>query len=166
MAAPDAPVAQIEPPVLWVGADLAPVCDPAPDLLEEILHAEKLEKLRKAKIDASLIKQIERDFAWPQKSKLILAKTGANVGAKWLNRFGISAAYKDEVNFGAASLIILRHESALNRRLDKLIAAAEKAAVAASPAPAPAMAPRILTLDEAIKAPPNAPPIVFAEKKQ
>lgn len=152
-AAAQAP--QVEPPLQWVGADLAPVCDPAPDVLEEMLHAEKFEKLRKAKIDPALIRQIERDFAWPQKSKLILAKTGANVGAKWLNHFGISAAYKDEVNFGAALLIIVKHESALNRRLDKLIAAAEKAASANS-APAntaAAPAPKVLQLDEAIKQP-------------
>lgn len=152
LAAPAASAPAIEPPLQWIGADLAPVCDPAPDVLEEMLHTEKFEKLRKAKIDPALIKEIERDFAWPKNSKLILAKTGANVGAKWLNRFGISAAYKDEVNFGAALLIIVKHESALNRRLDKLIAAAEKAASANS-APAPsaaAPAPKFLRLDEVL----------------
>jgi hypothetical protein len=151
---PSVPVVEA-PPILWVGQDLAPVTDELVPLLEEIRRDRKLERLRKAKIDPALIKEIEKDFHWPDKSKLMLSKTGASLGAKYLNRAEISAAYKDEVNFGVAFLVIARCEAALNRRLDKLITAAEKAAAPAAPPP---VAP--LTLSDSLRIP--APP---AEKK-
>ncbi|MDE2100724.1 MAG: hypothetical protein KGL39_25995 [Patescibacteria group bacterium] len=131
-----------EPPILWAGGDLAPVTDALVPLLEEIQHDKKLAKLRKAKIDATIVREIERDFAWPDKSKAMLSKTGASLGAKWLNKAGLSAAYKDEVNFGVALMVILRCEAAVNRRLDKLIAAAEAAEKSKStPPPKPVETP-------------------------
>ncbi len=148
-----------EPPILWAGGDLAPVTDALVPLLEEIQHDKKLSKLRKAKIDAGVIKEIERDFAWPEKSKLMLSRTGASLGAKWLNKAGLSAAYKDEVNFGVALLVILRCEASVNRRLDKLIAAAEKAAEEKTPKPTvTGPAEKTLNLTEAIKTPAALPP--------
>lgn len=117
----------VEAPILWAGGDLSPVTEALVPLWEEVCHDKKLSKLRKAKIDAAVIREIERDFAWPQKSKTMLSQTSASLGAKWLNRAGLSAAYKDEVNFGVALLVIMRCEASVNRRLDKLIAAAEAA---------------------------------------
>lgn len=124
---------EVSPPiVLWTAPDLTPVTDAAVPLMEEILHGQKIQKLRKAKIDDKLIKEIERDLQWPDKSKQLLSKSGAAVGAKYLNKIGINAAYKDEVNFGVALLVILKIEASVNTRLEKLIAAAEQAT--ASPA--------------------------------
>ena len=141
--------------VQWAGPDLAPVTDAAVPLFEEILHNAKLLKLRKAKIDDKLIKEIEKDLAWPKETKAMLAKTSASLGAKYLNQIGISATYRDEVNFGMAVLVILRVEASVNSRLDKLIAAAEQKSAPLNSAPAvPAAA--IPTM------PPNAPPTIMA----
>lgn len=136
----------VTPLVLWAATDLTPVTDSAVPLMEEILHGQKLQKLRAAKIDDKLIKEIERDLHWPDKSKQLLSKSGAALGAKYLNKIGISAAYKDEVNFGMALLVIIKVEASVNRRLDKLIAAAEKAAATATSAPASRTAPASLTV--------------------
>jgi hypothetical protein len=127
--------------VSWAGPDLAPVTDAAVPLFEEILHNAKLLKLRKAKIDVKLINEIEKDLAWPKETKTMLSKTGANLSAKYLNQMGISATYRDEVNFGMALLVILRVEASVNSRLDKLIAAAEQKPAPLNSAPAvPAVA--------------------------
>jgi hypothetical protein len=131
-----APGELLAPIVLWTAPDLTPLTDAAVPLMEEVLHTQKLQKLRAAKIDDKLIKEIDRDLQWPDKSKQLLSKSGAALGAKYLNKIGVSAAYKDEVNFGMALLVILKMEASTNRRLDKLIAAAEKAAAPAQTAPA------------------------------
>ncbi|MDE3067784.1 MAG: hypothetical protein KGJ60_09560 [Verrucomicrobiota bacterium] len=152
-------------PILWVAGDLAPVLQDAIPLAEEILHDGKLKKLRTAKLDPIVIREIERDLRWPERSKQMLQATSAKLGAKWLNQFGVSATHKDEVNFGIALLVIMRCEAQVNRRIDALIAAVEKTA-SAKPAPAvPPAAPLILA--EIIKTPappPNAPPVVTAKK--
>jgi hypothetical protein len=135
-AVPPGPGDVSAPIVLWTGPDLAPVTDAAVPLMEEVLHTQKLQKLRSAKIAPETIKQIEKDFEWPGQSKAMLSKTGAALGAKYLNKIGVNAVYKDEVNFGMALLLILKKEAATNRRLDKLIAAAEKTAGPATSAPA------------------------------
>jgi len=56
----------------------------------------------------------------------MLSKTSASLSAKYLNRAGISAEYKDEVNFGVALMAICANEFAINRRLDALIAKAHE----------------------------------------
>lgn len=122
--------------VLWEGKDLAPVTDTAVPLFEEVLRNAKLVKLRKARVQPDQIKQMEKDMEWPRESKVMLSRTGAALGAKYLNKIGISAAYRDEVNFGMALLIILRSEAQINARLDKIIAAVEKTAAPANSAPA------------------------------
>jgi hypothetical protein len=143
----------------WTGQDLAPVTDAAVPLFEEILHNAKLLKLRKAKIDVKLINEIEKDLAWPRETKAMLSKTGASLGAKYLNQIGISATYRDEVNFGMALLVILRVEASVNSRLDKLIAAAEQKPAPLNSAPA---VPAVAITHPAPSRPPNAPPEVMA----
>jgi hypothetical protein len=123
--------------------------DTAVPLCEEVLHNAKLVKLRKSNVRPEHIKEIEKDLAWPKDAKVMVAKTGANLGAKYLNQVGLSAAYKDEVNFGMALLVILRAEAQVNARLDKIIAAAEpKSAPPHSASAVPAAA----TSSPAIKA--------------
>lgn len=133
--------------------------DAAVPLFEEILHNAKLVKLRKAKIDDKLIKEIEKDLGWPKETKAMLSKTSASLGAKYLNQIGISAVYRDEVNFGMALLVILRIEASVNSRLDKLIAAAEKAAANSAPAVPAVGTPAAMPPP---KLPPNAPAPVYA----
>jgi hypothetical protein len=164
-AVPAEPGEAVAPFVLWTGPDLTPITDTAVPLMEEVLHTAKLNKLRAAKVNPDTIKQIEKDFDWPEKSKSTLSKTGAALGAKYLNKVGVSAVYKDEVNFGMALLLILKMEASTNAKLDKLIAAAEKAAGPANSAPAgpghqtPAAAAVPIP---APAAPANAPAVVMA----
>lgn len=120
-------------PVIWQPADLRPVTSNAVPLLETICTKPLIKKARLAKLPPELIDEIERDCKWADGSKKMLAESSAALGAKYLNKAGISAEYKDEVNFGVALTTIAAGQIALSRRLDKLIAAAK--AVPSQPGP-------------------------------
>ena len=65
----------------------------------------------------------------------MLIKTSDALAAKYLNKAGLSAEYKVEVNFGVAVLNIGALHMAVLKRLDKLIAASNAGAPPANPAP-------------------------------
>jgi hypothetical protein len=117
-------MAFVAPPVSWQANDLRPVTSNAVPLLETLCQKPILRKARLARLPTELIDEIERDAKWPEGAKKMLAESSAAVGAKYLNRAGISAEYKEEVNLGLAIATIASSQIALTRRLDKLIAAA------------------------------------------
>jgi hypothetical protein len=119
------PPAEIVPVALaWQDRDLLSVTTPAVSIVEAALLRGKKRKLKLAKLPADIIGEVERDLAWPSESKKMLAETSSALSAKYLNKAGLSAEYKLEVNFSLAVLNLVAHEQAVNRRLDKLIAAA------------------------------------------
>lgn len=84
---------------------------------------------------AEIISEIEEDAKWPAASRQMLIETSDALAAKYLNKAGISAEYKIEVNFSIAVLNIGANHMAILRRLDKLIAAANAGAPGTAPAP-------------------------------
>jgi hypothetical protein len=78
----------------------------------------------KAKLPGELLKEIEADAQWPGPAKKALQLNTANLTAKWLNKWGISAEYGPEVAFTMALGRIVAGHALLLRRLDKLIAMA------------------------------------------
>jgi hypothetical protein len=128
-------VPSVEAPVLalaWEARDLFPVTENGVPLLEEMAARQIVAKAKRARLPKEIISEIERDSKWPEKSKRMLSETSGALAAKYLNKAGISAEYKVEVNFSVAVLTIAANHLAILRRLDKLIAAAN-----VNPAPPP-----------------------------
>ena len=124
--------------MLWQAGDLLPVTRNAVPLFEALCQKPVLKKARRANLPKEVLAEIERDSRWPDGSKKMLADTGSALAAKYLNKSGVSAAFKDEVNFGVALCSIAAGQIALQRRLDALIAASQAPAPAVASGPAPA----------------------------
>jgi hypothetical protein len=132
-----APVLAVETPALalaWEAKDLFPVTENGVPILEELASRKIVSKARRARLPAIVVTEIERDCKWPDKSKRMLSETSGALAAKYLNKSGISAEYKVEVNFSIAVLNIAASHMAVLKRLDKLIAAANAGTPASSPA--------------------------------
>ena len=132
-----APVLAVETPALalaWEAKDLFPVTENGVPILEEFASRQIVSKARRARLPAIVVTEIERDCKWPDKSKRMLSETSGALAAKYLNKSGISAEYKVEVNFSIAVLNIAASHMAVLKRLDKLIAAANAGTPASSPA--------------------------------
>jgi hypothetical protein len=72
--------------------------------------------------------------AWDAEAKGALVDSGAEVAAKWFNKFGLSAEYAPEVNFGLAALFIAHQRLEVRAELRKM-ADEMKAARVAKPEP-------------------------------
>jgi hypothetical protein len=126
-------VPAFEAPLLalaWEARDLLPVTENGVPLLEEMAARQIVAKAKRARLPKEIISEIERDCKWPDKSKRMLSETSGALAAKYLNKLGISAEYKVEVNFSIAVLNIGASHMAVLRRLDKLIAVANVTALA------------------------------------
>jgi hypothetical protein len=132
LAAPGLPVVAL---IQWQAGDLLPVTEAGVPLIEQMLGRSIVRKARRARIPDEIISEIEKDVAWPKASREMLIKTSDALAAKYLNKAGLSAEYKVEVNFGVAVLNIGALHMAVLKRLDKLIAASNAGAPPANPAP-------------------------------
>jgi hypothetical protein len=138
-------VPALEAPALalaWEARDLLPVTENGVPILEEFASRQIVFKARRARLPAEIVTEIERDCKWPDKSKKMLAETSGALAAKYLNKAGISAEYKVEVNFSIAVLNIAANHLSILRRLDKLIAAANVQPVPVTPPPAEKKSPQ------------------------
>jgi hypothetical protein len=79
-------------------------------------------KAAKAGLEPKLLKQIEQDARWTPTSKKALVIGGAQCGAKWANKAGLSAEYKPECILAMAVVRIAAGHFRLARQLDTLIA--------------------------------------------
>lgn len=79
-------------------------------------------KAAEAKLLPAVLKEIEKDARWSPATHTMLKQSMAPLAAKYLNKTGVSAEYQHEVTFGFAVVAILRGQSALESKLDTLIA--------------------------------------------
>lgn len=110
--------------VPWDGKALLPVFEQAIPLAEELALRAVVKKARSARLPEKVLDEIEKDSAWPMRSKKLLEESSAQLAAKYLNKGGISAEYQPEIVFGVALCAVVAGHAKVLRRLDKLIAAA------------------------------------------
>jgi hypothetical protein len=115
------------------------------DLVNELIEAaeknrvkEFLERCAQAGLTAKLTKEIENDARFPATAKVLLKHAIPRLGAKWLNKAGISAEYQDEISVVTALILIVRNNAQVNARFDEIIEE-QKKLKASAPAPAPSL---------------------------
>lgn len=94
-------------------------------------------KAAKARLPADLVKEIEKDAAFPGPAKAALVTTGPICVAKWLNQAGIGAENAPEVILATAVASIAASQFMLSARLDNLVKEANRPPEKPKDAPAP-----------------------------
>lgn len=122
-ASASAPAILAPPPVPWTADTLRPLFAE----LVPVLETMRIDSLKSAaaKISPECVALVSSKAPWNPAAKTTLVTSGAQVGAKWLNRFGISADNAPEVAFGIAAASILVGDWILSRELAKLGAEAK-----------------------------------------
>ena len=106
----------------WTAQEAQPLVVHGLPVVEHLLTARRLGKLREAKMPGSLIMQVKSDSAWPETVKQTLNQSLPGSAAKLLNFVHFPKLFKDELSSLPALVLLLQHETAVNERLDKLIA--------------------------------------------
>ena len=142
------------PQITWVAKDVEPLTAELVALTEELATSAIVRKCRKANLPKELIREVETDLEWADRSKKMLSDGVAEIAANSLNDTQVPLAARPWIKCGLAAVQIgVGHMKVLNR-LDKLIATrqgpseqpqdkpqpAGKSAPASTTAPAPAMA--------------------------
>jgi hypothetical protein len=113
----------VPPPVPWSAEDLSGLIDE----LIEAAEAGRVEKfladVAEAGLTGKLVKEIEADARFPKIAKSLLKQSIPRLCAKWLNKSGISAEWRDEVAVVTALVLIIVHDRQTRSKLDELIAA-------------------------------------------
>ncbi|HVV00140.1 MAG TPA: hypothetical protein VHH88_02185 [Verrucomicrobiae bacterium] len=138
------PVAAPEPDtfVPWDSETLRPVLSELVATIEEMDAAHVTELANQAALPKELVREIAKDARYPTAAKKGIEIGGAEMGAKYLNKAGISAKNKGEVVFATALVSIIASRRSLNKRLEKLIEQRNKEQgkqPSGPPAPAPAL---------------------------
>lgn len=129
-------------------------------------------KCRQARLPQGIVAQIERDAHYPQLATVALKDSLPRVTAKYLNQFGVSAEYKDEMVLVGSMGAILAANRQLYKRLEGLIEKFNQQQRPPAPAPpqqqqrtdsGPQVSSPVILPDP--PRPPGAPPNVTAEKK-
>lgn len=90
---------------------------------------------------------VRRNAAWNAAARQTLLTTTPQIGAKWMNRLGVSAEWALEMAWGTAALSILASRSALKAKIvemvneDRKLRAEQAARAAPHPASGGATAP-------------------------
>jgi hypothetical protein len=92
-------------------------------------------KITKAHVSNSIIAEMMPRAKWDPKAKAGWQKCAAEMGAKYLTKFGVPGGYGPEIGLLICTAKIGKDYLALMRRVDELIALQNKAA--AQPAKAP-----------------------------
>jgi hypothetical protein len=102
-------------------------------LLDELLKAAEefrvdafVGKCEEAGITGKLLEEIERDAHFPKAAKILLKESLPRLAAKWLNRSGVSAEYRDELAVVTALLLMVQNDRKNSAKLDELIAQRKK----------------------------------------
>lgn len=120
------------PGVPWDPGLVKPIFEQLIPACEKYAQGRLVAKAGKLAAPPELIREIERDAAWPAPAKAALVSAGPICAAKWLNQSGIGAENAPEVILGTALATLVAHHLALSAKLDRLIAAQ-----APPPKPAP-----------------------------
>lgn len=122
-AVPSSSTLSVEPePLPWQADTLKDLIGELLDAAEQNRVAQFLEKCREAGLVGQLIKEVERDAYFPKTAKLLLKNALPRLAAKYLNKAGFSAEYRDELACVTAVLLIIKHDRSLSQRLDEMIA--------------------------------------------
>lgn len=122
VASPGLPHPPVEPFVPWTAEDVCEFTDELVEFSEAKRVGDFCEVAREAKLPASLLKEIERDSHYPQKSKVNLKKAIAATVAKWLNKVGISARNREEAALLFFGATVWLHGRRMRKHLDAIIA--------------------------------------------
>lgn len=130
------------PPVLWQPEMLNTIVEKLLSAAEEGRVGVFLGKCEQAGLMPKLVKEIEADAHFPQAAKALLKDSLPRLACKWLNKFGVSAEFRDELACVTAILLIVKNDRSTAKRLDELISLkrAELARQGQGTAPAAAMA--------------------------
>jgi hypothetical protein len=95
------------------------------------MDTQKAQKLA-GEISPRAVEIVRAQGGWPKPAKVTLIESASACGAKWMNRFGVSAEYAPEVALGVALVAIQTSRMMLFSELTKLRdeLRAEKAAAA------------------------------------
>ena len=110
------------PPVLWQPDLLAGLVNQLLKSAEENRVARFVARCKQAGILGELLREIERDAHFPQAAVVLLKDSLPRLACKWLNKFGVSAEFRDELQCVTAILLIVKNDKATASRLDELLA--------------------------------------------
>jgi hypothetical protein len=113
---------EVLPMVAWLPDDLRELIEELIPGAEQILVQRLTTRAAAAKLSAELLKDIEQGARWDPVTKKSLSVALPRLIAKWLNKWGISAEWKEEIICSIAGLKILRTQMRLESKLDKIIA--------------------------------------------
>ena len=135
------------PQISWLAKDVEPLTAELVALTEELATSAIVRKCRKANLPKELIREVETDLEWADRSKKMLSDGVAEIAANSLNDTQVPLAARPWIKCGLAAVQIgVGHMKVMNR-LDKLIASRQK-----HPEPPPAKP------EPAVKSPPAGGP--------
>ena len=92
-------------------------------LAEELCKKQVVTRCRRARLPAEIIREIEKDTAWAERAKRMIADGAAEISALLLNKAEVPVEARPWMNLGiGVTQISLGHMKVL-KRLDELIAA-------------------------------------------
>jgi hypothetical protein len=109
------------PLVPWTAEAVQPVVDQFLPAAETMMVNQIARKAVRARLPQEIVAEIKKDAAWPADARRALQSTGGALGAKYLNKLGISAEYGPEIAFVTAVSRIAAGHVLLLRRLNLLI---------------------------------------------
>ena len=122
--APDGALLGVEGQAIpWEPKMLQPLLKQLVPAIEELTNNKIVAKAELCRIPPDLVKEIKADAKWPDTAKEILELSGAQVGAKWLTKFGVSSENQAEITLGTAIVFLVSNNLLLMRRLTALAAA-------------------------------------------
>jgi hypothetical protein len=101
---------------------LATITDKLLSAAEENRVGRFVARCQEAGLLPKLIQEIEADASFPTAAKALLKDSLPRLACKWLNRFGVSAEFRDELACVTAILLIVKNDKRTAARLDELIA--------------------------------------------
>jgi hypothetical protein len=112
--------------VPWTSETVRPLLETVVPLIEKADVRSLVEEA--AKVSAACAELIGKKAFWNVAAKAALIQSGAEMFAKWMNKFGVSAEYAPEISFALAACSIWAGRQLLVDEIRKL--AAEKKAAA------------------------------------
>jgi hypothetical protein len=87
----------------------------------EKMDVEKLQRLA-SEVSPEALSLVKARAAWPEPAKTTLVTSGASCSAKWMNKWGVSSEYSDELCIAAALSSIVAGHVGIKSELQKLLA--------------------------------------------